>query len=122
MIDFSEVLDNVKDFYREKKLPAILITIVVVLLFLALIVIVVQGCSEEEEEIVPIEVPLILDQELLTPQGPSVPEGYALSREPLEKWTKEEAKEFFTIPNLQELKKLEESNDKLIDEILGAAP
>ena len=37
MIDFSEVVENVKDFYREKTLPAILISIVVVLFFLALI-------------------------------------------------------------------------------------
>ena len=28
MIDFSEVVENVKDFYREKTLPAFLISIV----------------------------------------------------------------------------------------------
>ena len=38
MIDFSEVVENAKDFYREKTLPAILISIVVVLFFLALII------------------------------------------------------------------------------------
>ena len=122
MIDFSEVVENVKDFYREKTLPAILISIVVVLFFLALIIFIVQGFNGHNKQPSVTDTPLVPDNELILPDGPSIPDGYALTRDPKEKSTKEESQEYFTKPDEQELKNLEYSNDKLIEDILGATP
>lgn len=122
MIDFSEIVESVKDFYREKTLPAILISIVVLLFFLALIIFVVQGCNSSKKQPTIEEAPLVLDNDLMLPDGPSIPDGYALTREPKEKWTKEESQEYFTMPDKEELLNLEYTNDKLIEDILGATP
>lgn len=122
MIDFSEVVENIKDFYREKTLPAILISIVIVLFILALVVFVVQGCNSSKKTASVQDTLLVPDQDLMLPDGPSIPDGYALTREPKEKWTKEESQEYFTMPDSQQLDNLEYSNDKLIDDILGATP
>ena len=141
MIDFSEVVENVKDFYREKTLPAILISIVVVLFFLALIIFIVQGFNGHNKQPSVTDTPLVPDNELILPDGPSIPDGYALTREPKEKWGREcsdtsnieqvtmyetgitwSLDKNFIVPDEQELKNLEYSNDKLIEDILGATP
>jgi len=122
MFDFSVVADNIKDLYREKKVLFIVISILVVLFFLGLIAVVVQSCSHEPEVPVYKEEVLYPDQKLLLPEGPSIPDGYAVTREPQDKWSKEEAEEFFTLPGTTELKALESANNKLVDDILGAAP
>lgn len=122
MIDFTEAVENVKDFYREKTIPAILLTIVVSLFFLGLIAFVVQSCNSSKQQPLVEEPPLVIDQELIIPEGPSIPDGYALTRESKEKWQIEEAQEFFTMPDQTQLENLEYSNDKLIKDILGATP
>lgn len=123
MIDVNDIVDNVRDFYREKKVLAILITILVSLFFLALIIFVVQAAKPAKPETpAEIELPLEPDQKILYPEGPSIPDGYALTREPKDKWTEEDAEEFFTMPDKQQLDKLESDNDKLVNEILGATP
>ena len=124
MIDFSEIFANAKDFFKEKKNAAIITIVLVILFLLSLIVFAVQSCSQNSKsKTVRIEeLPLVPDQKLLLPEGPSIPDGYALTRPPQEKWTKEESQEYFTMPDEQELKNLEYSNDKLIEDILGATP
>lgn len=123
MIDVNDIVDNVRDFYREKKVLAILITILVALFFLALIIFVVQSAKPSKPETpAEVELPLEPDQKILYPEGPSIPDGYALTREPKDKWTEEDAEEFFTMPDNQQLDKLESDNDKLVNEILGATP
>ncbi|MCI6798837.1 MAG: hypothetical protein ACI4MA_06920 [Treponema sp.] len=124
MIDFSEIFANAKDFFKEKKNAAIITIVLVILFLLSLIVFAVQSCSQNSKsKTVRIEeLPLVPDQKLLLPEGPSIPDGYALTRPPQEKWTKEDAEEFFTLPTEKEMQKLESANDRLIDEILGAAP
>ena len=119
MIDFSEVVENVKDFYREIIEQQIQQS---VLFFLALIIFIVQGVNGHNKQPSVTDTPLVPDNELILPDGPSIPDGYALTREPKEKWTKEESQEYFTMPDEQELKNLEYSNDKLIEDILGATP
>ena len=70
MIDFSEVVENVKDFYREKTLPAFLISIVVVLFFLALIIFIMQGFNGHNKQTSVTDTPLVPDNELILPDGP----------------------------------------------------
>ncbi|MBP5402326.1 MAG: hypothetical protein J6Y36_04120 [Treponema sp.] len=123
MIEFTEIFERIKDFYREKKILAIAITIVVGLFFLGLIAFTVQALNPEKEKpAVSEELPLVPDQKIITPEGPSIPDGYALTREPHDKWTEDEAAEYFTLPDQNTLDKLESANDKLVDDILGDAP
>ncbi|MBR0154942.1 MAG: hypothetical protein IJM22_02595 [Treponema sp.] len=123
MMNFTEILDTIRDFYREKKILSIIITVIVVLFFLALIVFTVQACHPQKEKtIIKSELPLNPDQKIVTPDGPSIPDGYTLTREPHDKWTEDEAIEYFTFPDEDALKKLETANDKLVDDILGEAP
>lgn len=123
MIDFNDILDTVRDFYSEKKVLAICTSVLVVLFFLALIIFVIQSSKpQKSKDPTPVELPLKADQKILYPDGPSIPDGYALTREPEEKWTEEEAEEFFTMPDSKQLNKLESDNDKLVNEILGATP
>ena len=124
MIDFSEIFANAKDFFKKKKNAAIITIVLVILFLLSLIVFAVQSCSQNSKsKTVRIEeLPLVPDQKLMLPEGPSILDGYALTRPPQEKWTKEDAEEFFTLPTEKEMQKLESANDRLIDEILGAAP
>lgn len=124
MIDFSEIIDNIRDFFEEKKAVAILVTVLIALFFLAMIAFVVLAVNPEKETepVSPGSVLLVPDQKIITPEGPSIPDGYALTREPKDKWTDDETEEFFTLPDTNELNKLESANDNLINEILGATP
>ncbi len=123
MVDFSAIFEKIKKVYQEKKVVFILVTIFVILFFLGLIAFLVQSLNSKKNKTPTIqEAPLVPDQPLLLPEGPSIPDGYALTREPQEKWSKDEGKEYFTVPDKNELDILESTNNKLVDEILGAAP
>lgn len=124
MLDFSEVLETIKDFYQEKKVMTILTGVLIVLFFLGLIAFVVQSVNPDKNKPseTAAELPLVPDQKLLNPEGPSIPDGYALTRDPKEKWLQDEAEEFFTLPDTNELNKLESANDKIVQDILGATP
>ncbi len=43
-------------------------------------------------------------------------------QEKKEKWSEEEANEWFTVPDETEIEKLSQSNDKIVKDIIGAAP
>lgn len=65
---------------------------------------------------------LEIDQELLIPNELTINNKYTHVREKKEKWSEEEANEWFTIPDETEIEKLSQSNDKIVNEIIGAAP
>ena len=69
MFDFSVIVDNIKDLYREKKVLFIVISILIVLFFLGLIAVVVQSSSHEPEVPVYKEEVLYPDQKLLLPES-----------------------------------------------------
>lgn len=124
MIDFLEIFNSIKDFYKEKKIVAIISTVLISLFLIALICVIVQTSSspQKNKSIPREETILVPDQKLLLPQAKTYSNEYALTREPKEKWDEEEAKKYFTVPSSKELNELEKSNDKLIDEILGETP
>ncbi len=62
------------------------------------------------------------EEKFIVPDGPEVPSEYETSRKTEEAWTEDEAEEWFTFPDENEIRKLGESNDRMIDEIIGAAP
>ncbi len=56
------------------------------------------------------------------PDGPKLPKDYNISRPAKDRWTKEEAEEWFTVPSEKEIESLSFSNDKIVNDILEAAP
>lgn len=62
------------------------------------------------------------EEKFLVPSGPEVPYGYETSRKTEEAWSEDEAEEWFAFPDENEIRRLGESNDRMIDEITGAAP
>jgi hypothetical protein len=65
---------------------------------------------------------LVIDQPLLVPDGPAVPNGYITSRTPAKSWTEKDIEQWFTEPDKEEVEKLGDANDRIINEIIGAAP
>ena len=66
--------------------------------------------------------PFIADQELLLPQGPSVPQSYSVGRQNAEGWNENEIERWLTRPDADAVEKLSSANDAMISEITGAAP
>ena len=66
--------------------------------------------------------PLVLQEELVIPPSAELPKDYNISRKTEEKWTTEETDKWFTVPSDREVENLSKANEKIIDNILEAAP
>ena len=65
---------------------------------------------------------LVLDQKLLAPKGPVVPDEYSLSRITSDKWSSEEIEKWWTVPGDEDVQEISDANDRLVNGIIGAAP
>lgn len=61
-------------------------------------------------------------ENFINPQSKKFTQNYYFSRDLKQNWNEKELNEWFTIPNKENIKSLSESNDKIIDNIIGAAP
>ena len=131
-MDFQGIIENIKEtassifekaheFYKENKKLSIIILSLVSLLLLCLILLIAIAGKKKEPEVIPGTV-LELTEPLAVPDGPELPKDYTSSRTPKDKWTEEDAEEWFTVPSQNEIDSLSKANDKLINEITGAAP
>ena len=131
-MDFQGILDNIKEkassifekvreFYEENKMLSYIIAGLVALLLLCIILLCVIAGRKKEPEIIPGTV-LELTEPLAIPDGPELPKDYTASRTPKDKWSEEDAEEWFTVPTQKEIDSLSKANDNLINEITGAAP
>ena len=117
----SSIFEKAREFYEENKKLSIIILSLVALLLLCLILLIAIAGKKKEPEVIPGTV-LELTEPLAVPDGPELPKDYTSSRTPKDKWTQEDAEEWFTIPSQNEIDSLSKANDKMIDEITGAAP
>ena len=118
---FSPLTEKLREFYEENKLLSYIIAGLIALLLLCIILLIALAGKKKE----PVEVPgtvLELTEPLIIPDGPDLPKDYTASRTPKDKWTEDEAQEWFTIPSQKEIDSLSKANDNLINEITGAAP
>ena len=118
---FSPLTEKLREFYEENKLLSYIIAGLIALLLLCIILLIALAGKKKE----PVEVPgtvLELTEPLIIPDGPELPKDYTASRTPKDKWTEDEAQEWFTIPSQKEIDSLSKANDNLINEITGAAP
>lgn len=119
---FIDLKDKLLDFYEEnRKLSLIILSFIIVILICLILLIALIGKKDKKPDEVPGQ-ELLLTESLVIPNGPELPRDYNTSRETKEKWSEEEAQEWFTIPGDKEIEALSKSNENLINEIIGAAP
>ncbi len=131
-MDFKGILDNIKEktssliekvreFYEENRMLSLIIAGLVAILLLCIVLLIALAGKKKETVKVPGTV-LELTETPVIPDGPELPKDYTASRTVKDKWTDEEAQEWFTLPSQKEIDSLAKSNDILINEITGAAP
>ena len=139
-MDFSEIFDsvkekaeNIKDSLTEKLgdlmetnrtvFFALLGMIFAVLVCILLLVCIAFSSSKKKAKESPVPENVVMGVETpLIPSGPKLPKDYNISRHAEEKWSEEEALEWFTVPGKKEVESLSFSNDKTVKDILEAAP
>lgn len=124
MIDIQDYIDNFRDLIDEHRKIAI-ISCVALLLLLIIVACIAIGLESKANYIKKHKIEekkLVLDQSLMIPEGPIVPSGYITNRKTEEKWPEEEVEKWFTLPDSEEVEKLGKANDRIINEIIGAAP
>ena len=117
----SPLTEKICEFYENNKMLSYIIAGLVALLILCIILLIALTGKKKEPATVPGTV-LELTEPLVIPDGPELPKDYTASRTPKDKWSEEEAQEWFTIPSQKEIDSLSKANDNLINEITGAAP
>lgn len=124
MIDFHSAFDYIQEnLFSGNKKTFVLCIVLVFMTLCAAVVLSVQQHREKKSSVSPkAQQNLVIEQPLLVPDGPAVPDGYSTSRITAERWDSQSVEEWFTLPDEAEIKKLGKANDNLINEIVGAAP
>ena len=121
-MDFSELGQNIKDIFSQRQKALLLSSILILFFCAALIAIILIPQNKTPPSVTFRSDPLEADQELLLPQGVSIPQDYAVSRETKEKWEAGQVQEWLSAPDQDAVKKLSAANDALIRSITEAAP
>lgn len=119
---FSSVKNKIVELYFDNKKVFFLLVSLCFIIFLCVILLIFMPKKKKESQNSYIENNLELSEKLLIPNGPELPKDYTFSRKTKEKWTEEEAQVWFTEPSQKDIDSLSKSNDKMINEITGAAP
>ena len=115
------LFELIRDYCRDNKRNAILFGCLgaSILLLIILLICLPKG-KNKNKQTAPKEI--VLTETLLVPDGPEIHRDYNISRQTRDKWTDEQAEEWFTIPGEKDIESLEKSNDNIINDITGAAP
>lgn len=118
----SSLLDKVTSFYEEnKKISFIILGLILVILFCLILLVATSEKDKKKQKDLPGS-NLQLTESLIIPNGPELPRDYNISRKTKDKWTEEEAEPWFTVPTEKEINSLSNSNENMVNEIIGAAP
>lgn len=121
-MNFSDLFENIKEQIEslDKKFLLILSSLVLIIIVSLILIIVLLSNNKKNEKTE--QFPLVLQEELVIPPSAELPKDYNISRKTEEKWTTEETDEWFTVPSDREVENLSKANEKIIDNILEAAP
>ena len=119
---FSSVKNKIIELYFDNKKVFFLLLSLCFIIFLCIVLLIFIPKEKKESQNVYVENHLELSEKPLIPNGPELPKDYTFSRKTKEKWTEEEAQVWFTEPSQKDIDSLSKSNDKMINEIIGAAP
>ncbi|MDR3284218.1 MAG: hypothetical protein LBS97_03440 [Treponema sp.] len=85
-----------------------------------------SGSAQKAQEVSALpsagEAPLFLQNPLIPPEQPGIPDDYLLYRERSSAWSNKEVDRWFIVPDSNMLRELHEANDKMISDLLRAAP
>ena len=124
----TEVIDSLSEKLSDlmetnKKLVFLFAGLTVAILICLLLLLVALSGSDKKKDTKAIPQAVVLEvEEPVIPDGPKLPKDYNISRPAKDKWTDEEAADWFTIPGESEVDSLSFSNDKIVKDILEAAP
>lgn len=122
---FSTVIDELANRIRtlkeEKPVVLALSVGLILLAFIALIIVLIQTRPQKQPP-EPTVQPFTADAPLFIPDAPSLTQDYYPSRIPGKTWSSEDIEKWFTTPDEETMRSLENANDKIISDILGAAP
>ncbi len=123
-MDFSTLVEKFRYLIEENKKQTIFVcSILIFMTFCGFFVLLLSTSKQEKKETKVInQKNLVIDQELLIPNELTINNKYTHVRQKKEKWSEEEANEWFTVPDETEIEKLSQSNDKIVKDIIGAAP
>ena len=119
---FSSVKNKIIELYFDNKKVFFLLVSLCFIIFLCIVLLIFIPKEKKESQNSTIQNHLELSEKLLIPNGPELPKDYTFSRKTKEKWTEQEAQVWFTEPSQKDIDSLSKSNDKMINEITGAAP
>lgn len=124
MIDFEEYIEKLRDLIEDNRKIVIISCAGLLFVFVILAFFVVRSDmnSRTAKRNRIEETKLVIDQPLMIPEGPIVPSGYITNRKTEKNWSDEEVENWFTLPDSEEVEKLGKANDRIINEIIGAAP
>lgn len=123
-MDFSTLVEKFRYLIEENRKQTIFVCSVLIFMTLCGFFILLLSTSQQEKKGTKVinQKNLVIDQELLLPNELTINNKYTQVRQKKEKWSEEEANEWFTVPDETEIEKLSQSNDKIVKDIIGAAP
>lgn len=121
MIDFDDIKEAVSDFIDEKPLLFRIALLIVIFFLIALIIIFIQS-SPKKQNIPYKKDEIMLTSEPVMTDGPNIEKDYYSSRTTENVWSETQLKEWFTSPDGKLSSGLEKANDKIVSDIIGAAP
>ena len=118
---FDDIADRIRTTVQEK--PAVFAASagLTVLLLIAVIIVLVQTRPQKQAP-APQAPAFTADAPLFTPDAPAMAQDYYPSRIPGKVWSGEDIEEWFTLPDDSTIGELEKANDKIVSDIIGAAP
>jgi hypothetical protein len=123
-MDFSTLVEKFRYLIEENKKQTIFVCSILIFMTLCGFFVLLLSTSQQEKKETKVinQKNLVIDQELLIPNELTINNKYTHMRQKKEKWSEEEANEWFTVPDETEIEKLSQSNDKIVKDIIGAAP
>lgn len=123
-MDFSTLVEKFRYLIEENRKQTIFVCSVLIFMTLCGFFILLLSTSQQEKKETKVtnQKNLVIDQELLLPNELTINNKYTHVRQKKEKWSEEEANEWFTVPDETEIEKLSQANDKIVKDIIGAAP
>lgn len=138
-MDFASIIEGLRDkitglidslseklselMETNKKLVFLFAGLIFAVLLCLILLVIALSKSDKKKDTKSIPQTEILEvEEAVIPDGPKLPKDYNISRPAKDKWSDEEAEEWFTIPGENEVESLSFSNDKIVKDILEAAP
>lgn len=118
MIDLSEF--SLRDFAKKKPFVFASICLLIALFIAGLIVLLIQTSPDKKKP--EIQEKFEADAPVLIPDAPEIEKDYYFSRTTENQWKKDEVDKWFTYPDEDVMKDLSATNDKIVRDILEAAP